>query len=168
MNSHKNKIKIKSHQDDGFTLIEVLIAIAIFSIGILAVASLQTYALTQTRSSRITTECLTLATQHAERLMALPFYDPSDVDFTTHPADLVEGTYTAEDDEDFPRYQIQWTVIDDVPIGPLGPEYRLHATNAAITVSKTVRIQVAPLNNLNDIRASLEFVKVLGLLESKE
>ena len=147
----RNK-KVKTF-DNGFTLIEVLIAIAIFSIGILAVASLQTHALNVTRSSRITTECLTLATQHAERLMALPFYT---VEFTTHPADLEVGVHTNDDGDPVPRYQIRWTVQDDVPIGPRQPPL----SSNPITVSKTIAVQVSPLNNPNDVRASLEFVKV--------
>jgi prepilin-type N-terminal cleavage/methylation domain-containing protein len=142
--------------DHGFTLIEVLIAIAIFSIGILAVASLQTHALNVTRSSRITTECLTLATQHAERLMALPFYT---FEFTTHPDDLEVGVHVVDDvdnDDSVPRYQIQWTVQDNVPIGTQQPP----VSPNPITVSKTIAIQVSPLNNPNDVRATLEFIKV--------
>lgn len=142
--------------NNGFTLIEVLIAIAIFSIGILAVASLQTDALGVTRSSRITTECLTLATQHAERLMALPIY-PDPNDFSQQSPELVQGNHTENDNLSVPpRYQIQWTVQDDIPIGQQQPP---GAPNN-ITISKTIGIQVSPINNPNDIRANLEFIKI--------
>jgi prepilin-type N-terminal cleavage/methylation domain-containing protein len=142
---------------NGFTLIEVLIAIAIFSIGILAVASLQTSALNQTRSSRITTECLTLATQHAERLKSLPFYT---TEFTAHPVDLNAGNHNVNDDVNNPRYEIRWTVQDNEPIGQQPNIWQDPAVPADITVSKTISIEVSPINNPNDIRAALEFVKV--------
>lgn len=151
---HKSEIKTT---DKGFSLIEVLIAIAIFSMGILAVASLQTLALTQTRSSRITTECLTLATLQAEELKARPFYL---VEFTTHHPDLIAGNHNRFDDDNNPRYEIRWTVQDNIPIGQQPNIWQDPAVPANITVSKTISIEVSPINNQNDIRAALELVKV--------
>ncbi len=57
----------------GFTLIEVMIAMAIFSIGILAVFSMQIRAISQNSAARWQTEATALAAQQMELLMALPF-----------------------------------------------------------------------------------------------
>ena len=69
----ENTLKIKS--DEGFTLIEVLIAMAIFLIGILAVGTMQISAVNSNASARMRTEATMIAAQHVERLLALPFSD---------------------------------------------------------------------------------------------
>ena len=55
--------------DKGFTLIETLIALAIFSIGILAVASLQVSASLQSRNSSEITEASAIASNRMEELI---------------------------------------------------------------------------------------------------
>ena len=69
------------HDQKGFTLIEALVAIAIFSIGFLAVAAMQTGALSSTTQSRQTTEALEVLSSHVEFLHSLAFYP--DFDFET-------------------------------------------------------------------------------------
>jgi len=54
--------------DSGFTLIEVLIAMAIFSIGILAVGSMQLWNIKNNTTGNITTEATMLARQKIEEL----------------------------------------------------------------------------------------------------
>jgi type IV pilus modification protein PilV len=61
----------------GFTLIEVLIAMAIFAIGVLAVTSMQMRSISLNTSARLQTEASTLAVDWMERLLVLP-YDDSD------------------------------------------------------------------------------------------
>ena len=60
----------------GFSLIEAVIALAIFSICILAVASLQVSSVNGNATARFSTEAATLAQDLLERLMLLP-YDPA-------------------------------------------------------------------------------------------
>ena len=55
----------------GFTLIEVLVALAIFTIGILALTSLQAVYIGGNSSARMQTEATSLATQWLERLKFL-------------------------------------------------------------------------------------------------
>ena len=57
----------------GFTLIEVLIAMALFSFGILSVASMQVVAIQVNASSQRLNRASTLVQDKIEELMALPF-----------------------------------------------------------------------------------------------
>jgi prepilin-type N-terminal cleavage/methylation domain-containing protein len=59
----------------GFTILEAVIALAIFSIGILAVAGMQVSSTNGNASARFSTEAATLAQDVVERLLALD-YDP--------------------------------------------------------------------------------------------
>jgi prepilin-type N-terminal cleavage/methylation domain-containing protein len=92
----------RGHQ--GFTLIEVLIAMAIFSIGILAVGTLQITSTNSNASARIHTEEYTWVADQIERLTALP-YDDADLDETPPLHTVVQGPYT-----------VSWTVEDDQPV----------------------------------------------------
>lgn len=56
----------------GFTLVEVMIGMAIFVIGYLAVASMQIVAIKGDTNGRKTTEAATLAADQLETLMVLP------------------------------------------------------------------------------------------------
>ena len=58
------------HRTKGFSLIEVLIAVLIFAIGLLGVASLQLFGLQQNQNSQMRTQAVILAQDMAERLRA--------------------------------------------------------------------------------------------------
>lgn len=64
---------VRTENQAGFSLIEVLIAITIFAIGILGVAAMQTMATGGNTVAMTTTELTTLAAQRMEELMAIPF-----------------------------------------------------------------------------------------------
>jgi type II secretion system protein I len=103
---------------DGFTLIEVLVAIAIFAIGILALASLQAVYIGGNSSARMQTEATTLASQWLERLKLLP-ETHGDLDPAGNPHQQTVGVY-----------RIQWNVLDHTPINDV----------------KTIRISVTTPN----------------------
>ena len=84
--------------DKGFTLIEVLIALAILTIGILAVASLQVSARLQSRNSSEITEASAVAYNQMEELILRPF-DHNDLNPALNPHLLTSG-----------KYSIQWIV----------------------------------------------------------
>jgi len=68
------RIKRKKTSDNkGFTLIEVLVAMAIFSIGILAIGSMQLAATKGSASARLNSEAVTIAQSQAETLILLPY-----------------------------------------------------------------------------------------------
>ena len=95
---------MKPSTQQGFTLIEVLVAITLFAIGILAVASMQgTTSFTNAAANAIT-EATTVNSQQVEFLMDRPY---------THP-DLqqVAGGKTLN----LGKYQASWTVQDNFPI----------------------------------------------------
>ena len=88
INGSDNKISNK-----GFTLIEILIALAIFSIGILGVASLQISSVNYNSYARRITEATTYGVERMETLMVLP-YDADDLNPADNPHEITEGTYT--------------------------------------------------------------------------
>ncbi len=93
----------------GFTLLEVLMAFAIFSVGILAVGALQINSANTNTGARIHTEESTWVADQIERLTSLSYND-ADLD-PNDPADpndfhsVVHGPYT-----------ISWTVVEDSPV----------------------------------------------------
>src|SRR5512143_1796011 len=89
---------VKAQQ--GFSLIEVLIALAIFSIGILAVSSLQVSASMQSRNSSEITQASAIAFNQMEELMLRPF-NHNDLSPALNPHLLASG-----------KYRVQWNAID--------------------------------------------------------
>ena len=74
------------HNDKGFTLVEVMIGMAIFIIGYLAVASMQMVAIKGDTGARKVTEAATLAADRLETLMVLPYENiPLDGEVTEGP-----------------------------------------------------------------------------------
>jgi type IV pilus assembly protein PilV len=95
---------IKRIPNQGYTLIEVLIAMTIFAVGFLAVASMEIMSISQNAHARMQTEATAMAVDRLERLMALP-YDHIDLSELNNPHRVVSDGYTVE-----------WIVQDDVPI----------------------------------------------------
>ncbi len=85
----------------GFTLIEVLMAMAIFAIGILAVTSMQMRSINQNSSARLQTGATVLAVDWMEQLLSLP-YEDAWLDEAASPFQAQSGDYT-----------VQWTVNED-------------------------------------------------------
>jgi len=146
---HKTQI---GNSESGFTIIEVLVAISIFSIGFLAVGLMQINAMNRTNAARRSTEAMTLAADQVERLRAMPFYADHD-DYDLMP-DLVAGTHEVNAEGPF---TVRWTVTDDVPI----PAYAdgVKTTGRTLTRSKTIRIWVTPDGSPDDTRTELMFAK---------
>lgn len=84
----------------GFTLVEVLIAIAIFSIGFLAIATMQISSVKGNSSARRVTEATLLAEAQMESLLELP-YDHNDLDPGLNPHQATQNPYT-----------ITWDVVE--------------------------------------------------------
>jgi len=112
--SKKTAIK-KSQKDQGFTLIEVLIAITIFAVGLLAVATMQLSAIRVNSTAGQITTRMTWAQDKLEELMALPYSDPWIEDLGDPPSGTAsDGNAHQETTSD--GYTISWTVTDDTPI----------------------------------------------------
>lgn len=124
--------------ESGFTLIEVLIAMVIFSIGVLAVASMQTNALLGNTKGLSQTEATSWATSQVEQLMSLPFTDPLLRSATSH------GPVTPDPEN---QYQIDWSVVDTPNPNP---------------VLKTVTVNVSWTDRAGGHSHSFQFVKSAG------
>ena len=89
-------------EQNGFTLLEVIIALFIFSIGLLAVASMQMTAIKGNYFSGTLTEATNWAADQMETLMSLPY---ADID------SAAEDDPDVSDPDDI--YSITWSVADD-------------------------------------------------------
>ena len=83
----------------GFTIVEVMIGMAIFAIGYLAVASMQIIAIKGDTSARKTTEAATLAADRLETLIVIPFEN------IESGGPISEGAYS-----------VRWQVAPDTPL----------------------------------------------------
>ena len=108
----------------GFTLIEVLITMTLFTIGILALAGLQVTYIGDNASARMQTESTAMATQFLEQLRSLP-YDHNDLDPAANPHQPPAGSAGA--------YSVQWAVTDNFPVNN----------------TKTISISVTPKNRVS-------------------
>ena len=84
----------------GFSLIEVVIALSIFTIGILAVASLIISSIDENGSARRLTEATALAEDQLESLQAVPYVNIVD-------GGSIQGAYT-----------VSWNVAQDAIVTP--------------------------------------------------
>jgi prepilin-type N-terminal cleavage/methylation domain-containing protein len=125
---------------EGFTLIEVLISMAVLSFGMLAVASMQTVAIRVNSFSNRLTEGATLVQDKIEELMGLPFNDPN----LSDPTPGVGPCQSYTDPPSSHGYTVGWCVD----------------LNAAGT-SKTVNV-TASWRNLGQLKSfSLSFVRTI-------
>ena len=95
-----NKKVIKNTRqmtNGGFTLVEVMIGMAIFFIGFLAVGSMQITAINGNAGAREATEAATRATSQLETLIALPY-------------DSIVGGGSVTDG----AYRVSWEVLDEI------------------------------------------------------
>lgn len=101
----------RQKKEKGFTLLEVIIAIAILTFGLLAVASMQTASIQGNSVANRLTEGTSWAQDKMEELLTLA---------DTH-ADLSDGSHGPETAmSGVNRYTVNWSVIDDVnPADPL-------------------------------------------------
>jgi len=97
-------MRAKHETEKGFTIVEVLIAVSVLTIGILAVCSMQVSATWGNTFAGRQTEGSTIALDRLEKLMALS-YDNTD---------LAAGSHT---DPSPPNgYNVAWEVVDDSPL----------------------------------------------------
>ncbi len=123
--STQSKKYQKKRRDRGFTFIEVLIAMGIFSIGILGVAAMQIASVKGNAAAQGVTDIAVHAADRLEKLMVLP-YDDIDISAGEHSVGAGNLTLITDGiDNNFDGFideagengplTIQWTVTDDMP-----------------------------------------------------
>ena len=155
----------------GFTIIEVMVALAIFAIGFLAVAAMQIDAVNRATHSREMTTAQELAKGEVEYLQGLPFYDAvsdpnSDLDgngvkenFDVNP-NLAAGQHT-DNGAWTGGYTIHWTVIDDDPLQAIPNTFTKSPPDPAmVTISKTITVTVTANSNPGTNLATMTMVKM--------
>lgn len=113
----------KARNDKGYTLIEILIAIAILSVGLLAIATMQISSIRVNDTARRMTRRATIAQDRLEYIMSLKY---------TH-AVLTSGAHT---DGSAPSgYSISWTVSTGGTLPPLTKLIRVNVTERGKTTT---------------------------------
>jgi prepilin-type N-terminal cleavage/methylation domain-containing protein len=127
----------------GFTLVEVLIALAIFSIGILAVASLQTSSTGRNTGARIYTEASIWSRDQVESLMLLPYNSSPQLD----PGPAGPGPPLHQVNQG--QYTVRWDVWDETGTAPGG----------IVPSPNTKIIRVTVIGPRNNRSATVTFVR---------
>jgi len=147
----KTSISKNDHQvskESGFTLVEVMMAIAIFSIGILAVWALQHISTRSNTTARNLTIATVCASDQLERLMKLP---------STH-ANLTAGTHTPSQTTDALDNNFNGSVDEPGENGPLRVSWVV-TDNTPILRSKEITVTVTWNNQLHQRSLSMTSYK---------
>ena len=123
----------RSTDQNGFALIEVLMAMVIFTVGILALAGLQVTTINGIAAARMQTEATAIGARIVERLRSLPF-DHEDLEPTVRPHSLTATGSRS--------YAVDWTVRVDTPVNG----------------TKTVWITVIPFNKINGRQVTINTI----------
>lgn len=109
----KTSIK-RLKKQDGFTLIEVLIALTIFAVGLLAIAAMQTSAIRMNSTGNRVTELSTLGIDRLENLMSLPYSDPW-LEQAGNPPGGVDSAGNTHQINTADGYLLSWNIADNKP-----------------------------------------------------
>jgi len=90
----------------GFSLIEVMIALVVFAIGVLSLGLVVPLATRKVERAGQQTRASSLAAQQAEQLLMTPFGDPT----------LTVGTHTNAGNPVSGIYYVSWAVRDSTPV----------------------------------------------------
>ncbi|MFZ0243598.1 MAG: prepilin-type N-terminal cleavage/methylation domain-containing protein [Desulfobacterales bacterium] len=124
LNLSERRARDGAREPNGFALIEVLMAMVIFTVGILALAGLQVTTISCNAAARMQTEATAIGARVVERLRLLP---PGHGDLAATVRPHTQPPSIGR------HYAVAWTVKADTPeIG-----------------TRTVRVTVTPVNKVN-------------------
>ena len=101
----KPKNIAKKHGEQGFSLVEVLITLFIFAVGVLAVALLLDMSIQKNASARLMSEATEIAQYQMEKLMGASYRD-TELDASSSPY----GPTTIG------KHSVSWAVQEDLPM----------------------------------------------------
>lgn len=154
---HSGQIKFneifKETDSAGFSLLEVVIAVSIFAVGILAVASMQIATIKSNTSATGNTRAIECASDRVERLMSLSY---SDAALTANNYTLAQASDGIDNDND--------GVIDENgETGNLSISYNV-VNNASPANTKTITYNVKRMvNGVSQTVVSIVFTKVQNI-----
>ncbi len=118
MSNNKAISFITKSSNQGYSIMEVMFAMAIFAIGILAIATMQQSSANGNKSAAVQTEAANLATAQIESLMNLPYANLQvqdvDNDGTGGLDDI--GAANADGTSTTGQYSLSWNVAVDSPM----------------------------------------------------
>lgn len=136
--------------NEGYSLIEVLIAMAVFLIGILAVFSMQMSSVTTNGGARRVTENYTWAVDKVEELLTRQYTDAElaagehsvAAGSFTQANDFIDNNVNGQVDEagEVGHIDIMWTVQDDFPVSDVKSVRVTVTQNAPFGRNKIVNI----------------------------
>ena len=115
-------IDMKKSNQKGFSLIEILIAITVFAIGILAVGNMQITAIKGNSFANDLTKATTLAQDRMEELIGLSYTDTLNNDTNANgkagldDANVITADHSNPNNPVDGRYNIFWNIATDYPI----------------------------------------------------
>ena len=95
----------KKHGEQGFSLVEVLITLFLFAVGVLAVALLLDMSIQKNASARLMSEATEIAQYQMEKLMSASYRD-AELDASSSPY----GPSTIG------KHSVSWSVQEDIPM----------------------------------------------------
>jgi len=100
----------------GFSLLEILIAISILAVGLLALAQMQITSIQGNAFSSRTTDATTFAQDALEQLMALDYTDADLTDGWHPPGSQAQVSATQQAQPGGVTYTLSWDVTENSPI----------------------------------------------------
>jgi type IV pilus modification protein PilV len=122
---------LQTPRERGFSLVELMIALVVFAIGILTLAAVIPMGVRKTTAASQQTTASELGTMRAEQLLITP-YDDADLNAGVHddPANPTQG-----------KYYVRWTVEDGQPVANC-KRVTVSVHLNALTAAPTARVVV--------------------------
>ncbi|MFH0925200.1 MAG: prepilin-type N-terminal cleavage/methylation domain-containing protein [bacterium] len=150
-----HKPRVTNHEQTGFTLIEVMVALSVFAVGILGLAIMQISAIKGSSSSMKVTNVAQIASKEIEELMLLDYNDSNLVDSNADGSAGLNDNTSDTADQTFDRtqegnvketYTLYYNIAEDYPL----------------VNSKTIRLILIWTDQGISHQYSFDFIKVFG------
>jgi len=122
---------LRRHPQAGFTLIEIMFAMVIFAIGVMALMACVPMASKRVMTSGAQTRAASIASESAEELLTVPYGHAS----------LTSGTHNDPANPHDGNYYTRWTVEDDQPLASC-KRITITVARGAVTNIPVVRLVI--------------------------